>query len=165
VYEITSSPSRSPALAAALLLQILPALLFPLRAIALPSLAAPVRSATACPWSQAVRALASLHADNAIVLTQLWYGPEILWRTNMRVVGGPYEIAPALEDTNAAFDGGETASRAVVLRRQVDFILVCGPEKGFAGQLARGEAPQWLQPVTFAPDLPGFHLYRIVNRK
>lgn len=151
-------PLRSFALMGALLLQILPGAAVPARAITMSN---PVAAAAAddCAWEQAILALAALTSRNGTLFTELWYGPEILWRTDLNVIGAPYEIAPALRDTQAAF-ASETAAHAMTARRGVNIILVCGAAPGFAGQLAAGRAPAWLQPI---PAPAGFRLYRVRN--
>lgn len=153
----TRVPLRSFLLAGALLLQLAPGALYPMRALANPLTTS--SSIAACDWERAIPALSSLRPSNAILLTELWYGPEILWRTDLRVVAGPYEIAPALRDTRTALEGSESAARTIVQRRQINFLLVCGAAPGFAGQLQQGAVPGWLQPLPLG--LPGFHLYQV----
>lgn len=135
-------PLRSLLLMAALLLQVVPQLLVrpPDRVPA---------AATVCNWTAAARALAALGPQRGIVMTELWYGPEILWRTSFDVVGAPYEIAPALADTAVFESGAPAAARDVLAHRRVSYVLNCGPGRALAG----------LQPVAFAA--PGFHLYRV----
>lgn len=150
-------PVRSFVLAAALLLQMVPGFAF-----------APDRkggeASSACPWDRASRALAARNfAPGEILLTEVWYGPDILWRTRLRVIGGPYEMAPALADTNAALDGNEATAHAVIARRGISLLLVCGVAAPgtFAGALERGRAPDWLKPEPLGAGLQEFHLYRI----
>jgi hypothetical protein len=114
-----------------------------------------------CDWDHAIPALASLRPANGTILTSLWEGPHILWDTGLNVIGAPYEIAPALHDTEAAF-AGQQAAHAIVLRRHIDFLLVCGAAPGFAGDLAAGRAPAWLAPQPAPQSIsPGFRLYRV----
>jgi hypothetical protein len=115
-----------------------------------------------CRWSQAITSLRPLIPPNAIVMTELWYGPEIIWRLGSRVVGAPYEITPALEDTNAFLYGGEKDARAIAERRQLSFVLVCNADQptGFSKLLADGSAPPWLTAVPF--PIPEFRLYRVI---
>jgi hypothetical protein len=153
-------PMRSAALMGALLLQLVPGVLFPLRADAAPQSTAS-SAQDACSWNDATRALGGLRPADGILLTTLWQGPQILWRTGLRVVAAPYEMAPAMRDSFAALYGDEAAAHAIVARRGINFILVCGDSKGFAAQLARGTAPAWLQPIALQRDVPGFRLYRV----
>jgi hypothetical protein len=83
-------------------------------------------------------------------MTELWYGPEIIWRTGFDVVGAPYEIEPALTDTQIFEKGGPDA-RSVLMRRHISYVLSCGPNK---------DAALGLAPAAFAA--PGFFLYRVL---
>ncbi len=116
-----------------------------------------------CAWRGAIEALRPVAPPGSIVMTELWQGPEILWRTDLRVVAGPYEMPSALADTYAFLDGNEMAARGVVRRRGVGFVLVCKQDgsKGFGRQLASGAAPGWLQPVPLASGVRQFRLYRV----
>jgi hypothetical protein len=148
-------PLGGVALMGALMLQILPALTFPVRPAALSGL----NPATArdCNWGGAMPTLAALKPAGGTILTPLWFGPQILWATDLKVIGAPYEIAPALRDSEAAFATSQ-AAHIIAGRRHVDFIMVCGPAPGFAGELAAGRAPAWLTPQ---PAPAGFRLYRV----
>lgn len=154
-------PLRSFALAGALLLQVTPAAFA--QSAATHRLLAAVGAG--CPWTQAIEALPR-DRSGAIVLTDVWHGPEILWRTNYRVVGAPYEIAPALIDTQRFFSADEAQAKAIIESRKVSLVLVCGQETaaGFAAALGRGEAPDWLAPVALPRALSAFRLYRVARR-
>jgi hypothetical protein len=135
-------PLRSALLAAALLLQLAPEALAHNQ---------PARvGAAACDWTGAARALAELKSQQGIVMTELWAGPEILWRTGFSVVGAPYEITPAIADS-ARFERGTAEARQILARRHIDYVLTCGA-RADAGKLG-------LVPLSFAA--PGFQLYRV----
>ena len=104
-----------------------------------------------------------MRLQNEIILTSLWRGPEILWRTSLRVIGGPYEIAPALSDTMSFEKGDEWNARQIIEKRSVNFVLVCDAEHtgDFVDRLRRGSAPGWLQPVGLPGSPAGFRLYRV----
>ena len=108
-----------------------------------------------------------------IVLTRIDLGPEILYRTEARVVGTPYhrndegilDVARFMAATDP------TVARAVVDRRDVDLVLVCGSapsladrESGaaFRSRLLAGDPPAWLRelPLEGAPGT-GFRLYEV----
>jgi hypothetical protein len=159
-------PLRSFALSGALLLQMIPTALASRPANSADLVAAPgSHMRTGCAWSRAIAALGKAVPGDAVVMTSLWHGPEILWRTHLRVVGAPYEIPPALADTIAFMDGDENTAQSIVLRRHVAYVLVCRNEnaQGFAARLARGAAPAWLQPLPLDPELGEFRLYRAVG--
>jgi hypothetical protein len=110
------------------------------------------QAAAGCDWSAAARALANVRPQTGIVMTELWYGPEILWRTGFAVVGAPYEIPPAIADEQRFEKGSAAEARDVLTRRGVIYVLSCGPARD----------PQILgKPATF--PVPGFHLYRVAE--
>jgi len=133
---------RTPIVMAALLLQVVPPMIVP-RPV-------PWAANPDCDWTAAARGLAALPRQDGVVMTELWSGPEILWRTGFSVVGGPYEIAPALADTQRFEQGGDAARRAVLARRGISHVLSCGP--------TRNAEALGLRPVPF--PVPGFRLYR-----
>lgn len=151
-------PLRTFGLSGALLLQLLSAAF---------AYSGPERFTThpagACAWRDGIGALSKIAPPGSIVMAQLWQGPEILWRTKLRVVAGPYEMPSALIDTEAFLRGDERSARAVALRRHVDFVLVCPREArhGFDARLARGTSPAWLKPVPLRGSASAFRLYRV----
>jgi hypothetical protein len=137
-------PVRSFILALALLLQIGPVASMPVTAQA---------SASAnpqCDWTAAARALAGIRPRQGTVMTEIWSGPEILWRTGFSVVGAPYEISPALADTRSFESGDASEARRILDRRHIAYVLSCGPQP-------HAEAIQ-LDLLPFA--VPGFYFYR-----
>ena len=140
-------PVRSGVLAVALLLQMGPAVSRPTAPAMGPSFA------SQCDWTAGSRALAGIRPQQGIVMTELWYGPEILWRTGFSVVDAPYEISPALSDTKLFENGSIIEARQVLARRHIAYVLSCGPQPHAQ---AMG-----LEPLPSAA--PGFHLYRSQN--
>lgn len=137
-------PIRSAVLALALLLQMGPVASQPaLRR----SDSAP---APQCDWTAAARALGEIRPQRGSVMTELWVGPEILWRTGFDVVGAPYEMAPALADTELFETGSAAEGRGVLARRHIDYVLTCGPQP-HAGAMG-------LEALPFGA--PGFRFYR-----
>lgn len=140
-------PLRGGVLMAAVLLQVMP------EAVAGTLSPQTPAASPACDWHEAARALSDLRGPHGLVMTELWGGPEILWRSRFDVVGAPYEMAPAIADT-ARFEHGTTAeARQILTERHVDYVLTCG---------ARADAKALgLTPVAFAA--PGFRLYRVAR--
>lgn len=89
-----------------------------------------------CDWSAAARFLATQPGDGRIVLTDLYAGPEILWRSRFRVVAGPYELAEANRDTNTVLRGAPAAATEVLRRRAIDEVLLCQTDASADGALA-----------------------------
>ncbi len=86
-------------------------------------------------------------------MTELWTGPDILWRTGFDVVGAPYEIAPAIADSMQFEKAGTAQARGILKERRVTYVLTCR---------ARADAPALgLAAMPFAT--PGFRLYRVVH--
>lgn len=154
---------RSFALGGALLLQLLPASLAQSGKLSLADVT--THPANRCGWSQAAAVLHDSVKPGTIVMAPLWVGPEILWRSDLRVVAGPYEMPPALADTAAFFEGSEAAAHAVVQSRRIGFALVCRTDrgKGFGNELAAGRVPVWLKPVPFKGGPKEFALYRVAD--
>lgn len=153
-------PLRTFALSAALLLQVLPALAAQ-RQTGLESFTAHPKGA--CDWSGAARALSASLPGKAIVMAPVWYGPEILWRSDARIIAGPYEMLPALKDTAAFWKGSAGEALAIVRRRGITHALACrfDTAPGFGGVLASGRAPHWAKPVPFKGGPGEFLLYRL----
>jgi hypothetical protein len=151
-------PLRSFALAGALLLQTTPAVF----ARGAGTGGTHAFANERCPWTKAIETLPA-GDSSAIVLTDVWHGPETLWRTSLRVVGAPYEIPPALLDTQRFFSGNETRAHEIVSRRHVALVLICnsGQSGHFVTGLGRDLHPAWLVPVPLASGLSTFRLYRV----
>lgn len=122
-------------------------------------------AAAPCRWNEAATVLPRSASANSIVMAPLWYGPAILWRSDLRVIAGPYEMLPALADTARFFDGSEEAARAVVRRRRISYVLICASDlgHGFGGTLAEGAAPRWMKPVRLDGGPAEFRLYRVAD--
>ena len=140
-------PLRTPLVMAALLVQIVPSQMMSAQAQSGPG--------TDCDWTAAANALAVLPDQRGIVLTELWHGPEILWRTGFDVVAGPYEMEEALRDTQRFEQGDLAARREVLARRGIALVLSCGP--------VRDAQALGLQPQPFA--VPGLTLYRAASAR
>ncbi|MGE5478337.1 MAG: hypothetical protein ACM3Q1_16910 [Bacteroidales bacterium] len=147
---------RTPATAAILSLQLI--------ASHAASAAVTTHDSPTCNWTDAARMLAAEPGDGRIVLTDLYAGPEILWRTSYRVVAGPYELAAAIRDTRAFMRGDAAEAHAVLERRGIDQVLLCRSDGEITGALAaalRGHEAE--TPAGFAP-LPapeGFARYAV----
>lgn len=151
-------PLRSFALTAALLLQVVPGFLANAPTVPFSGVDPPyVKAHETCDWTNAIRAIAPMGPKGGILLTELWYGPEILWRTDFRVIGAPYEMPSAITDTRRFESGDESIAHEIIARRHVALVLVCGAAGGnsFADGL-RGEISGLADADTF-----GEHTFRI----
>lgn len=153
-------PLRAFGLSGALLLQMVPS------AVAQPQLKGfTVHQQAACNWSGAAAVLSRTVPPHSIVMMPVWYGPEVLWRSELRVIAGPYEMLPALADTATFVNGSEASAHAIMRGRGIGYALVCSADagRGFGKELAGGKVPSWLAraPLDGAP--PEFRLYRLVR--
>jgi hypothetical protein len=109
----------------------------------------------------------SIHGNRSRrILTYIFDGPEILYRTRHQVVGTPYHRNDAgMLDTYAFFSAAEDATaRRIAAKRGIELVLLCpsGSERLFytggeaeilLDRLARDAAPAWLKPLPLPPAL------------
>jgi hypothetical protein len=145
----------------------------PLAALAAPPAAQnalPRPSVAGCSW----RALASylnLQEDKAAVLSTIYAGPEILWRTGRGVVATPYHRnAAGILDMYRVLSAEEDATpRAILARRGIGLVALCrwnGQARPgtLEARLLAGDPPSWL--LRLGPKgakLEEFLLYKIVQ--
>lgn len=134
---------RTPAFAAVIAVQIG-------ASAALQSARAANTAELACAWPQAMAMLAAEPGNGRVVLTDLYAGPEILWRSTYRVVAGPYELADAIRDTFAFMRGNADAANDVLRRRAIDQVLLCRNDHDADGALATALRQQ-TPPAGFTP--------------
>lgn len=114
------------------------------------------------------------------ILAMADYGPELLYRTNHRVLSIPNHRPQA----GFAFtyfvltDSDDLRARTGLLEHEVDWILLCpnvversifapdhGPPNTLYQRLVDGRAPSWVRPVTLTKDLAAdVRLYRVLRR-
>jgi hypothetical protein len=114
-----------------------------------------------------------------IVMTDDYsYGPELAFRTDYRVVAGPYHRNPqAIFDTiDTMTDYTETESRAILDRRQVSLLVRCVdvvvPKYYDPLHLTiydrlggQGSLPDWLTPLALPPELARhFRVFEVQGR-
>ncbi|WP_431854466.1 hypothetical protein [Azospirillum sp.] len=114
--------------------------------------------------------------SGATLMTNLFDGPEIAYRTGGAAVAGPYHRgADAILDTVRFFLGSDAEAREVARRRAVTHVLLCrstgaGVERLMGGQprgvLARlwiDRPPVWLRPLPLpAPLARRYMAYRVL---
>ncbi len=102
-------------------------------------------------------------------------GPRLITVTHHKAVTGPYHRnGEQIADVMKAFRGDERQARVIIAGEyRSDYLLICPnmstatifmaeAPKGFYGQLQRGRAPAWLQPVQLPKDSP-FRMWRVVR--
>ncbi|WP_448187854.1 hypothetical protein [Azospirillum sp. sgz301742] len=117
-----------------------------------------------------------LRGVDATVMTSIFDGPEIAYRTGALVVAGPYHrAADAILDTARFFIGSDAEARDVVRRRKVTHVLLCrasgaGIEsligkqpRGILAWMWIGRTPVWLRPAPLpAPLSRQYMMYRVL---
>jgi len=138
---------------------------------------APTDEAKACQWRELAPLMNSkIFGDGApkVLLSHIHQGPEILYRTNHRVITGPYH-----RNTNGILDvytamttTDEAQARAILARRNVDFVILCvdsGEEKHIlkiegetvVRKIVNQTPPPWLQKVALPDGLDcDFRVFR-----
>lgn len=110
----------------------------------------------------------------ATILTDLYSGPELLYRTRHRVIAGPYHhnVQGMLDNFHAWLDTGEDVAASIVRKRGIDYVLAYGSvrdllkgkhgKRTLAQRAAAGDVPDWLHPVPWPADTDSeWHLYRV----
>lgn len=128
--------------------------------------------ARACPVPAVAGALSGLPA-HGVLLTYLYIGPELEWRTGLDLVGIPSANQASIADTGTVLAASDDARALEVLaRRRVDYLLIC-PDGGMAAdyrrpdgkglhqRLERGEVPDWLAPLPLPAAAGGFRLFKV----
>jgi hypothetical protein len=115
--------------------------------------------ATCAMGPQTAADLARALPEDAIVAADLWASPEILWRTGLRTIAGPYHRNWAgIEDLAHIFRGTDDATiRPILDRRGAAAIVICATPgnvarplfaaDSLARRLGDGRIPAWLTPI------------------
>jgi hypothetical protein len=126
-----------------------------------------------CPTLPALRPLDALPAATILTFTDM--GPRLIAMTKHDAIAGPYHRAGNdILDVQHSFRATDPEVAHEVMRRHGATLLLLCPgmsestvysseaPKGFYVQLAKGQVPAWLQPVTL-PDKSPFKLWRRVG--
>jgi len=131
----------------------------------------------ACDWVALARYLEFGEAHGP-VLSYIYPGPELAWRTGLGVVAAPYHRDEAgILDADRAFRATPEAARLLLEDRGVGLVVLCLVEQGrgghdwymtaggpqsFYGRLAAGAPPAWAWRIgEDEPGLQGFAVFRI----
>lgn len=89
------------------------------------------RNSPECRWDLLVEAVPRLASPGGSVLTDVFSGPEVHYRTGRPVIGSPYhENGAGMEATLRLFAAPPEESGAELARRRVDWIAICGARTG-----------------------------------
>jgi hypothetical protein len=126
-----------------------------------------------CPTLSALKPIAQ--QPKGYVLTFVDLNPRLITVTHHNGVAGPYHRNErGILDVHRTFRGTPEHALEVVSRRGIDYVLICPglsestlysteAPKGFYMQLAKGQVPNWLQPVELPKNSP-FKMWRVVKR-
>lgn len=130
------------------------------------------RANNLCPTLWALKPVAQQPAG--VVFTFVDLAPRLITVTHHSSIAGPYHRnGDQIADIMHAFRGTADEAHAIIARYHSTYVLTCPglsqttvfmaeAPKGFYGQLARGQVPAWLQPVTLPKDNP-YRMYRVVG--
>jgi hypothetical protein len=123
-----------------------------------------------CPTLPALRPIAQ--QPRGIVLTFVDLGPRLITVTHHDALAGPYHRnGTQILDVMKAWRGDVANARATIDRYRADYVLICpnmsestvyrsAAPRGFYAQLARGDVPDWLEPVTLPENSP-YRMWRV----
>src|SRR3546814_11886615 len=115
-----------------------------------------------CPTLAALKPVAL--DPKGYVLTHVDLGPRLIAVTHHDAVAGPYHRNEAdILDVMRAFRGSAENARATVMRRGIDYVLICTglsestiyrsrAPTGLSVQLLRAQVPDWLERGNVAAD-------------
>jgi hypothetical protein len=124
----------------------------------------------ACTRTSQLRTLDAVPA--ATMFTQVDLGPRLIVVTHHNAVAGPYHRnGQAILDVHHAFTGPADGFRPIAARHKAAYLLLCPNmaettvyrshnPAGFYAQLAKGQVPDWLEPVPL-PDGSPYKLWKI----
>jgi hypothetical protein len=117
-----------------------------------------------CPTIPALRPIALL--PKATIMTFVDLGPRLITMTHHNAIAGPYHRnGDAILDIHKVFRGQPAEARAIMKRHGATMLLICPNmsestiyaaqnPKGFYVQLAKGQVPNWLEPVALPARSP-----------
>ena len=126
-----------------------------------------------CPTMPSLRPIALQPKGNVLTFVDL--GPRLITVTHHNAVIGPYHRnARQIMDVMLTWRGTAENAARTVQRYRIDYVLICPnlsestvyraeAPNGFYMQLARGQVPSWLSPVTLPRDSP-YRMWRVVRR-
>ena len=110
-----------------------------------------------------------------VLMTYLFIGPELEWRSAVDLVGIPSANEATIDDTQTVLGGSDdSAAQAVVARRGIDYLAICPTSKmdkeyqrpsgdSLSQRLEQGEVPPWLSPLPLPPETKRFKLFRVAH--
>jgi MFS family permease len=128
------------------------------------------RANSSCGTIPSIAPIAKLPATT--IFTFVDVSPRLITLSHHSAIAGPYHRnGEAILDVNHAFRGSADEARAIIKKHGATLLLICPGSsvstiyaaetpKGFYSQLAKGQVPNWLEPVALPPTSP-FKLWRV----
>lgn len=125
-----------------------------------------------CPTLPALRPIALVPKGRVLTFVDL--GPRLITVTHHDAVAGPYHRNDDdIVDVMTAFRGTPEFARRIVIKRRIDYVLICPnlsestvysarARQGFYVQLSRGQVPAWLAPIALPANSP-YKMWRAVR--
>lgn len=138
--------------------------------VATPRMKLVSKANSTCPTMPALRPIALL--PKATIMTFVDLGPRLITVTHHNAIAGPYHRnGDAILDIHKIFRGQPRDARAIMQRHGATMLLICPNmsestiyaaqnPKGFYVQLAKGQVPDWLEPVVLPARSP-YKLWRV----
>ena len=123
-----------------------------------------------CNYLPSYKPIAQLPKGTIFTFVDL--GPRTITLTRHNSVIGPYHRnGQQIADVMNAFRGSPEQAHRLITKYRADYLMTCPMSssttifiseapKGFYGQLAKGQVPDWLEPVTLPADSP-FRVWRV----
>ena len=126
-----------------------------------------------CPSLAGLRPVAL--QPQGTIFTYVDFGPRIIAMTRHQAIAGPYHRNhQAIVDIMRTFRGTADEARAIVAGKyRSDYLMICPDQstatifmaeapRGFYAQLAKGQVPDWLEPVDLGEKSP-WRMWRVVG--
>jgi hypothetical protein len=130
-----------------------------------------------CDWPAVARYLKNEGFEGSI-LSYIYPGPELAWRTDLGVVAAPYHRNEAgILDAHRAFLATPDEALPIIEARRIGLIVLCDVERGrgghdwyvtaggpdsLYGRLAADRPPSWARQVgRELPELSGFQVFTV----
>lgn len=138
--------------------------------VATPRMKLVSKANSTCPTMPALRPIALL--PKATIMTFVDLGPRLITVTHHNAIAGPYHRnGDAILDIHKVFRGQPRNARAIMQRHGATMLLICPNmsestiyvaqnPNGFYVQLAKGQVPDWLEPVALPARSP-YKLWRV----
>ena len=139
----------------------------------------PAKDTANCRMSDMSKHLANdpvLNEGPRRIISLVFYGPEIIYRSRHSVVGSPYQrnTAGILDSIDFFSSTGDEQARGIIDKRGIDTVMLClkaketvwykakeGEPETLFDRLRADSPPDWLKPLELPENLENFRLYNV----